>query len=100
MGKYREPRVYLDGGKPYGTLYADGWGEKPQVLEDKPLTLKIGGPLRQQVTAERYGNTLQLQQVLVGMGGEQYVRVKREHQPTVAVCRGDSKVASGAFRYG
>jgi len=101
VGKYRLREVHLESGYACQEWMLpelkQNWIE---VDEDKPSVLKAGAPLKQIVTAERQGRTLELNYELLGIGGEKYVNSDSNKPPTFTVYKGDKRIASGEFEYG
>ena len=99
VGAYRLQRIELQGG--YLCWAGDLLGSDPIVImEDTPESLKVGGPLRQEITAGCRGRTLVLRYALLGIGSERYTPVTRDRPPRFAVLKGQKAVASGQFDYG
>jgi hypothetical protein len=101
VGSYFRPLVFLDGGGSAGLFFAFS-PEDLLIEEDKPATLKIGGPLTHRLTVNAYGNELRLSYKLLGAGGESYTPRERarERPPQFAIYKGNTKIASGSFEYG
>lgn len=99
-GEYNRQRVILDRGGKDGLLRAELY-EKISLDADKPKTLKIGGPLNNTVKAGRKGSSLQLNYLLIGVGGEQYTWLKNPATPpTFTIFNGNKKIVSDSFKYG
>jgi len=99
VGAYRLQRIELQGG--YLCWAGDLLGSDPIVImEDTPELLKVGGPLRQEITADCRGFALVLRYALLGIGSERYTPVTRDRPPRFAVLKGQKAVASGQFDYG
>jgi len=99
VGAYRLQRIELQGG--YICWARALLGSDPIVIiEDTPEVLKVGGPLRQEITAGCRGRTLVLRYALLGIGSERYTPVIRDRPPRFTVFKGRKAVASGQFEYG
>lgn len=102
-GKYYWKEIALDGGESVGLFSSNNWFPEPgariSISRDKPATLKVGGPLKSVITAQRSGNVLRLSYQLLGAGGEEYIADNRA-RPTYAVYRKGEQIASGSFEYG
>ena len=74
----------------------------PNWIGKTTAVLKAGGPLDNNVTANRQGPDLVLNYHLVGAGGETFRLAKRDttKPPKFAIYKGDKKVASGDFEFG
>lgn len=75
------------------------------IAEGVQSELVIGGPLKSTVDISRRGTILYFSYGLVGSGGERYnvgqlTGYDRSKPPTVAVYKGDTRLASGKFEYG
>jgi hypothetical protein len=99
-GKYRVSQLELRGG--YSMIRGDPGRRNCQITveEGKSATLKVGGPLSQNVKVTRQGCRLKLDYKLDGIGGEHYSDSLREKAPTFAVYRGDVQMGNGTFAYG
>ncbi len=97
-GMYSVNSVRLEGGWELG--YPRD-GNAYRVTPEKPVTLPVGGPLRQRITAERHVNRLDLSLAVTGAGGLPYSREGQfDAPPQFAVYRGDTQVHTGTFEYG
>jgi hypothetical protein len=100
VGAYVVGPVELKGGfVTTSRLPGDGFG-KIVVTEDTPGVLKVGGPLRQEITARRQGRLLVLSYRCVGIGGENYRNILPGRAPRFTVMKGGKAVGSGHFEYG
>jgi hypothetical protein len=101
VGSYFSPMVFLDGGGSAG-LFSAYSPKGVLISEDKPATLKVGGPLTHRLAVHRLGNTLQLDYRLSGVGDGSYTPRERarERPPQFAIYKGDTNIASGSFEYG
>jgi len=98
-GKYRVNEVRLKGG--YIFRYRSYDGDTPiEADTNEPAVLRVGGPLRQNLTLQRRGGCLVLSHELVGLGGEKYPPNSNRTPPQFTVYRGDTKIKSGQFEYG
>ncbi|MBL7189245.1 MAG: hypothetical protein ISS70_23200 [Phycisphaerae bacterium] len=97
-GKYSVEEIHLDGGYIYDASRSPM--RRLVVTSDEPATLKVGGPLKQTITANREGRLLVMNYQLVGIDGEQYTNGSRAEPPTFTVYKGDKKMASGKFEFG
>ncbi|MCC6486157.1 MAG: hypothetical protein IT364_01540 [Candidatus Hydrogenedentes bacterium] len=118
LGKNNRPSVlYLSGNPirvPAGTYSVHsatlegGWttdlpqsGQAALVQVEGSATLRVGGPLKQDVSVSRSGNTLTLEYIVTGAGGEVYRQPEATlDPPQFAVYRGETCVATGQFEYG
>jgi len=83
---------------------AGWWGWMPQerrvvVTQGGLTTLRVGGPLRQKLSAQRNGRAIVLSHELIGIGGERY-RSNSGRGPTFTVYDGNRRIGSGQFEYG
>jgi hypothetical protein len=100
VGAYVVRPVELKGGfVSTSRLPGDRFG-KIVVTEDTPGVLKVGGPLRQEITARRQGRLLVLSYRCVGIGGENYRNILPGRAPRFTICKGGKAIASGHFEYG
>ena len=104
VGEYRGRDLLLDGG-PAGLLKArrfSGMNDDIRIREGQATALKVGGPLDNSVKIQRAGNVLKLDYRLVGVGGLDYQRLggRSSKAPSVAIYKGERKIASGTFEYG
>ena len=99
VGAYRVQLIELQGGYTCPAQSTIGLG-RIAVMEDTPEVLKVGGPLRQEVTVTRQGRVLVLDYGLLGIGGERYSAADRSKPPRFTICKGDAAIASGGFEYG
>ena len=65
-------------------------------------TLRVGGPLKQAIKAERYGNRLVLEHGIEGVGGELYLPPQRPglQAPRFSIEQDGGVVHAGKFEYG
>jgi hypothetical protein len=78
---------------------------KVTVSDNSENILRIGGPLKSQVSIQRTGKVLKFDYELVGAGGEKYdaqqiAQYNNEKKPSVAIYKGDMQLATGEFEYG
>lgn len=101
VGEYYRQRIYLDSRGPRGLFRAYRY-DTVHVAANRPVQLNVGGPVKHELTVRRWGNTLHLNYLLAGLGGENYtVRwLNPQEQVQFAVYKADTKIASGAFEYG
>ena len=100
-GFYWSYRVVLEENDSPGAFYTDR-SQKVYVDTNKTISLKIGGPLNNEVTVSREGMYLSMRYRLVGIGKEEYHRQNENQKitPTFSVYSGDRKIGYGLFRYG
>ena len=108
-GTFIKQKVILETKQSKGQISSE-CRQKLLISEEKPATLKIGGPLNNSIKISRNGPYLKLDYVLVGNGEEPYHRqvqalpaqfvADRKSPPQFAVYNGDKKIASGSFEYG
>lgn len=98
-GEYRLQQVRLKGGYTCNNMgvSGDSW---VTVAADKPVALKVGGPLVPTIKVQRQRRILRLSYELHGAGGEIYSSGDRSKPPTFAVYRGQKQIASGKFEFG
>jgi len=99
VGAYRVQLIELQGGYICPAQSLIGL-ERIAVMEDTPEVLKVGGPLRQEVTVNRQGRVLVLNYRLLGIGGERYSDTTRNKPPRFTIYKGGVAIASGNFEYG
>jgi hypothetical protein len=100
VGTYRVQQIDLQGGYS-GLLTRTDNLQRIVISPNEPAVLKVGGPLRQAVKADRHGPVLVLNYELTGIGGEMYIAPGTPlAQPSFAIYRGDRLIASGQFEYG
>jgi hypothetical protein len=100
-GHYNRKRVYLKA--PGSPLEATARIEGPfQVAADQITEIKVGGPLRHQISTQRRGPTLVLNYRLIGEGGSPYTLSSQDRSkpPEFAIYQGDKKVHTGKFEFG
>ncbi|AQT68200.1 hypothetical protein STSP2_01355 [Anaerohalosphaera lusitana] len=80
----------------------NGWTAYPYQLVDikagQTTDVKLGGPLKQKITANRQGGYLNLDHSVEGVCGKQYRN--GDNPPAFTIYKGDTKVHSGKFAYG
>jgi hypothetical protein len=101
LGEYYRQRIYLDSRGPRGLFRASRY-DSVRVAANRPAQLNVGGPVKHELTVRRWRNTLHLNYLLAGLGGENYTVGWLNPQEPVqfAVYKADTKIASGAFEYG
>lgn len=100
-GDYAIQGLYLLRGPNLGLVKpSTGNRASLQVEAGRPAVLKLGVPLRNEITASRVGNTVYLSYRLMGADGEAWEAVASSDGPGFAIYRGDRKVATGTFEYG
>jgi hypothetical protein len=70
------------------------------ISPDKPCSIKIDTPLKQQLRASRQGQTIYLAYQLLDSNGRRYAREKRGTPPRFTVYCNGREVDSGSFEYG
>jgi hypothetical protein len=72
------------------------------IPKDGSATFKAGGPLKSTVEVKRAGSILTLDYKLVGADERSYEHVygRSDKPPTLAIYKGDKKIASGEFEFG
>ena len=99
VGTYQLQRIETQGG--YSCWLGNLLEWDPIVIkEGTPKILKVGGPLRQEITAGCRGRTLVLRHEFLGIGGERYSPEGRDRPPRFTIFQGQKAVASGQFEYG
>ena len=100
LGHYRVHEIRLKGGY-NGRIVSSRPRDRFEISEDKPASLKIGGPLKQTIRTRRQGRMLELSYGLVGIGGETYSAVRSaNNRPAFAIYKGDRELAKGDFEFG
>lgn len=79
-----------------------GYPRRDSLLEAGGNTsLKVGGPVRQEVSVARTGRYLRLDYALLGVNDTKFTAIDYfGNRPEFVVYRGDAKVAAGNFEYG
>lgn len=98
-GDYRWHEVTVDGGKA-GRFRAHGPQRWLRIAADRPVTLKLGGPLRPSLQVASRGGALVLSHALRGEGGEAYSACEPGVRPRFTVTQAGRQIASGRFAYG
>ena len=100
VGTYSVGALQLGSGE--HRLNASDISTRVVVKQDPPANLKLGGPVQNKVSAERYGNSVMLRYERLGIGGESYENVETDYAnpPRFVVCKGDKEVGAGTFQYG
>jgi len=102
VGEHDISHVFLDGGKA-GLFDLDYYyGNYLTIKDNKPVTLTIGGPLKNDVGIKRVGRVLKLSCILKGSDGRQYkaADTKDRIEPAFAIFKGDKEIGSGTFSFG
>lgn len=100
VGQYRVLEIRLKGGY-NGRIVTSRPHDRFEINEGKPASLKVGGPLKQTISAKRQGRMLELSYGLVGIGGETYNAVRNaNNRPAFAIYKGDREIAKGDFEFG
>ena len=102
------PTMHIPKGQytPYEVCLLDSFYGRPwkvPPLEDgNNMLLKTGGPLHQEISATREGDSLSLSYTLRGIDNTHYVasRFYEENRPHFTIYQGDQQVAAGQFEYG
>jgi len=100
VGQYRVREIRLKGGY-NGRVVTSRPRDLFEISEHKLAALKIGGPLKQTISAKRQGRMLELSYGLVGVGGETYDAIRNaNNRPAFAIYKGDREIAKGDFEFG
>jgi len=101
VGALSVEKVFLKGHVFYAGTYQMP-AKYVTVAQDKPATIRIGGPLKRRIGAVQKGCALSLDYSLTAVGGERYMELYQDADspPGFDVYKGGQKVASGSFEYG
>ena len=70
------------------------------LMPGRNVQIKVGGPIKQEVSVSRMGASLHLDYALKGMGDIRYSADSYSNRATFAIYQGDRKVDGGNFEYG
>lgn len=101
-GRYRWVEVTLGSREkdaPSFSAYAYG-SQWINVTESRPATLRIGGPLKPELFADRNGDKITMSHRLSDAAGHSYSPASSARLPRFTVFRDGQPIATGQFEYG
>jgi hypothetical protein len=102
VGQYLLKDVHLKGG--YTRRIMPGADRnRVTIAQNRPESLKVGAPLKQNISIQRSGTFLELTYCLRGVGGNTYryaLTGGRSSRPSFTIYKGAREIATGKFEFG